>query len=42
MESNEEQTMTIIAWVSIEQDGSAVVQYNPVYDLKEWLAVWNS
>ena len=42
MESNEEQTMKIIAWVSIEQDGSAVVQYNPVYDLKEWLAVWNS
>jgi len=39
---NEEQTMTIIAWVSIEQEGSAVVQYNPVYDLKEWLAVWNS
>jgi hypothetical protein len=34
--------MKIIAWISIETNGSAVVQYSPVYDLKDWIALWKS
>lgn len=29
--------MTIIAWISIEVEDSGVVEYQPVYDMKEWI-----
>lgn len=29
--------MKIIGWITIHLEGSAVSEYSPVYDMKEWI-----